>query len=468
MTSVNSQIEYLKESYIGRFFVSARSLLARKLLLQNYDNFQIFNHSKFLKVLSSLFSPLGSCITNTTFLTQLLCILIILSATFSLKINIKSVANENVFIKLDDIILLFIILLALSKIKSWKATPLDLPLIIFVLVCVVSIFCGIFLNTLSHPLISVLYLLKVAQYFLIFYLFLNFMNTKRDAKIYFFFLFITAILISIYGIIEHFCRYPHHPFSYPFYYRIYERGYFYHDANHFAAYLMFMASIIFGLILFSDKKNRRMIVGLSAVFILLCLSLFWTYSRAAYLAFFISLLIMAAIRSRRAFAYTLVIAIIILVCFTPHSIVERIYSIKDALLSSNRYSSSVAYRLQQAKYAWETVKMYPLFGIGLGARERVFYENQFVMLISEIGIAGFLSFFAIILAIFRTALYLYRRTRNNLVKGFTVGYIGGLLGLLIECNTLVVFLISRIMIPFFIITALLFWLSGIQEQKNRA
>jgi len=285
----------------------------------------------------------------------------------------------------------------------------------------------------------------------------NFLSSREEVKFYLSIIFSIALLIAAYGIFEYFFPYKHHPFSYPFYYRIYERGFFYHDANHFAAYLMFIASLIFGICVFL-KKNIATKIILFLLFLTLCFPLFWTYSRGAYIALFISLLLISGIRSKKVFIFTLILSILLILFFAPASVIDRIYSIKDSFLSNNPYSSSIAYRLQQIKYALRTVKEYPLLGIGLAARSRVFYENQFIMFLSELGIIGLTIFLFLIFTIFSVAVTLYKSTNDSSIKGFSAGYIGGLLGLLIECNTLVVFLISRIMIPFWITTALIFWL----------
>jgi O-antigen ligase len=220
---------------------------------------------------------------------------------------------------------------------------------------------------------------------------------------------------------------------------------------------MFVSSIIFGLFIYTGSNILKKLI-LLVIFSSLSLALFWTYSRAAYAALLVSVLITASFRGKRVLVATLVFLILFIFLLAPHAILERIYSSKIALLSPNYNESSVAYRVHQAKFALETVRQYPLFGIGLGARERVFYENQFIMFLSELGTVGFAAFFVLIFLIFKTALSLFRSAQNSLIKGFSAGYIAGLFGLLIECNTLVVFMISRIAMPFWLLTAILFWL----------
>jgi len=463
MFPVKSITIYWQNIYMGRILSALRKLFTVPLSLLCSSNYQIFQSSKFMKMVSFTYRPQALHSKGLSFIIRAFWILIIISASFSFKITLESIGNESIFVKFGDLVFVFLILIALFKIKDWKSTPLDLPFVIFALIMMLAIYRGIAINTISRPSMSVLYLLKIIQYFLLFYLMFNLISNRNEARFYAIVIFATALLIGVYGIIEHFRPYPHYPFSYPFFYRIYERGYFYHDANHFAAYLMFMASLIFGLLLFTSKHFLKKI-GLFVIFLFLSLPLFWTYSRAAYSALFVSLLVISGIKSKRILIPTLALFTLFIFLFASPAVIDRIYSFKTAILSNNPHTSSIAYRFQQIRYALETIKQYPFLGIGLAARSRVFYENQFIMFISEIGILGLIAFFSIILTIFSAAISLYRSTESNLIKGFSAGYMGGLLGLLLEGNTLVIFLISRVMIPFWLVTAIIFWL--LSEQKK--
>jgi len=456
-------ITYWDNSYFKKYLVILKKFSIQFLYFPLLE-YQIFKSSRFIKALSSAYRFRISRNNNFNLLLSFFWILVIISASFSFKIFIDNIGNESLFIKFDDIALIFLMLFSLIKIKEWKTTSLDLPIIIFILFCIISIFRGILINSIPSLSISILYLLKIIHYLLLFYFMFNFLNKKEDALFYLRIVFITAVLIGIYGIIEHFYRYPYYPFTYPFFYRIYERGYFYYEAKHFATYLMFISSLIFGLLVFNNKDLLKK-VGLIAVFLLLCIPLFWTYSRSTYIALVLSLLVISGMRSKKVFTITAILFLLFLL-FLPPSIKDRIYSIKTALLSDNPYSSSFAYRVQYMRYAFETIKQYPLLGIGLAARNRVFYENQFIMFISEIGLLGLLPFMSIILIILKTAISLYKSAEDKLIKGFSAGYIGGLFGLLFESNALVVFLVSRIMIPFWIITAIMFWLYKENSRKK--
>ncbi|MBU1727274.1 MAG: O-antigen ligase family protein [Candidatus Omnitrophica bacterium] len=284
----------------------------------------------------------------------------------------------------------------------------------------------------------------------------NTLSAASKARLYLFIALSASVLVSIYGIIEHFFPYVHYPYGSQFFYRIYERGFFYHDSNHFAAYLMFSASIFFGLFLYSQKNNLLRLCFFGAILVLLP-ALFWTYSRSAYVALFISALIISGFKSRKILVFTIIFLIFFVFILAPSSILERINSFKSTILNSDPHGSSIAYRIQQINYAFETFWQHPLFGIGLGSRERVFYENQFMMFLSETGLLGLSLFLGILAGVFFVAISLYKATKDMFIRGLCAGFIGGFTGLLLESNTIIVFVASRIMIPFWIITGILFW-----------
>ncbi len=400
-----------------------------------------------------------------SFLVKFIWSLLILFSLFSFKINLFWLGSELVFVKPEDIAFILLFILAAFRLKAISGFPIDLPIIVFIFIGLLSVFFGILEHVMPGPFIGVFYLSKIIQYFLVFYLTIAILQEELKVKFFLEIIFISVFLLAGYGIIEHFFPYTHYPFSCPFYYRIYERGFFYHDASHFAAVLMFSSSLLFGMLLYMDKPLFKKVICLTGI-ILLCLPLFWTYSRASYIALFISFLLISALRSRKILILTIFI-ITFVILFFPQAILERLFSIKQAFLNSDPNSSSVAYRFGQIKYAWEGIKQYPLFGIGLGGRERVFYENQYLMIFAETGIFGFVAFVAIIFSVLKVAWFLQKKAVSNFTKGIAAGYLGGFLGLLIVSNALVVFMISRIMFIFWSVTALVFWLWE-KERKSEA
>jgi uncharacterized membrane protein len=118
------------------------------------------------------------------------------------------------------------------------------------------------------------------------------------------------------------------------------------------------------------------------------------------------------------------------------------------------------------RLAAESIRQYPILGIGLGARERVFYENQFVLILSEMGIAGLAAFMVLMVQMFSVAGATFRAAGGDVIRGVAAGCIGGLCGLLIECNTMVVFLVSRVMGPFWVMMGILYGLYAQQNAKK--
>lgn len=398
---------------------------------------------------------------------RVLWILTIVSFSFSRKMDLLGGARETYFVKIEDVFLLVIAGISLRRGSEWRASSLDLPILCFVLVCVVSLFRAVLIGTVIPSSTGILYLGKLCEYFAVFYLMYNSIAAAEDARLYLRVCLFVAALIGIYGIWEHFHPYPFDASVYPFIYRIYERGYFYHDANHLAAYLVFMASLTFGLLVHGCPNGIRK-TGLLLVFLGLCPPIFWTYSRAAYVSLFCSLLMIASLRSRRFAVYSALLLLWVVLSFSTPSVIERIASIKTSVLSNDPFHSSIAYRIQQMRLASGAISQYPILGIGLGARERVFYENQYLLILSEMGIAGLAAFLYLMIQMFSTAGATFRAAGGDVIRGVAAGCIGGLIGLMVECNTMVVFLVSRVMGPFWVIMGILFWFYAQENRKRTA
>lgn len=426
--------------------------------------YHILETSKILSAIGSIRRPKALLDADLALMTRWLWAALIACAALSLRIPVGVLGGEMVFLKPEDIAFVFLVCIAFIRIRQWTSTALDLPLFAFLSIAAISLLRGIMIGTVSSPGLSALYLLKIVQYFSLFYIMRGLLSGRGEARFYLAAIVTAAFFIGGYGIAEHFIPYTHDSYSYPFYYRVYERGLFSHQANHLSAYLMFVASLVFSFAIFA-KAGFVKRMGYFAAFLFLCLPLFWTYSRASYGALLLSVSVISLLKGKRAFTVTVICALLFAVFFAPQSVLDRIISCRSALLNADPGSSSVAYRMQQARYAWETIAQYPILGIGIGARERVFYENQFVQLISEAGFVGCAAFIWILCALVKTAFGLYRSAGDRMVKALAAGYLGGFLGLIIECNTLVVFLISNIMVPFWIVTAIVVW-SGCRSKRS--
>jgi len=354
--------------------------------------------------------------------------------------------STSLSLYLSDILLsVLCILLILKKsfeASSWQRSSLDIPFFFYISFTIFSTARGILIGTIDNPFVSMLYLVKNLEYVIMFYLALNIVDTTDKLKRYLFWWFGAAAVLSAYGIYEHF-----HPFDFVRgFYRIYERGLFFGQANHFAGFLMFMISLAVALIISLGKKVQKMM--LSVLITMMFFALLWTYSRQVYFALFLALSLIFLLKDKRLLIFFLLLVLIAPI-FLPESVTGRIQMLVTEAQESNIAHSTVAIRLHNWGIALSSVKDYPLMGVGLGARHRAFYDSNFVLVISELGFIGLLLFIFFLFSAVRSLVRCYRQRSDIFIKAVALGCLGGLIGIVAQGFFSVSFIISRIAGPLF-------------------
>jgi len=385
--------------------------------------------------------------------------LLIFSCALTPKLYVGTVNTVIVPLRIDDIVLAVMTLAMLSQIsfkrEEARPTPLDVPVLLFVGAMIVATFRGVFIQTIDKPVISILYVAKVVQYFLIFFVTVFFARDARTVRLCVGAVVASALIVSLLGIWEHF-----HPFEVigpTNYYRLYERGLFRSESNHFGGYFVFLIGLAGGFMLFSRGLKERvywLLFSLLALFPLL-----WTFSRISYcaLAASVTTLILLAKKRRSLLVIVLVVcALGMFLALTQPLVKDRIVEIRETLLSRDPHHSSVAFRFEKWHDAFSSFSRYPLFGTGLGSRHRAFYEGNQVLVLSELGIAGYVLFWVVLLTVLRETLRMVTRQAPGFLKGLDAGFLAGFIGLIVHSFTCNSFMITRITGPFWIVAALVF------------
>jgi len=308
--------------------------------------------------------------------------------------------------------------------SAWRHA-LETCFVGFLLAASVSIAAGMLSGTLDKPLMSVLYLVKWFEYFLIFFFSarLSQMMGPRPMIVLF---FLMGLVLAAYGYYEHF--YPVSKAAYPNYYRLYERAPFHGDANHIggllATWLAFFSYLYLREPSFLSLRARSFLGGHGnhdfeiasstvsprkdksgwAPWILLGAILFvyfpfiWTFSRKSYLAFSGAyLLLFFLVRGARRQWVLLGCLLICAGLLLPTRLAERVSDLGDVLSAVDPYHSSWAGNMDVWKRCFWNFDQFWLFGAGLGARHRLFYESQYVLTLTETGLFGFSIFIAMLM-----------------------------------------------------------------------
>ncbi|HNW91806.1 MAG TPA: O-antigen ligase family protein, partial [bacterium] len=207
--------------------------------------------------------------------------------------------------------------------------------------------------------------------------------------------------------------------------------------------------------------------------------LLFTLSRGSYLAFFPAVIAMAwfAPWGRKIIPILILLVAVLSIPFMPDTVRRRVeytfkgrttytlpsFGVQDSQVSLDK--SSVA-RLQ----TWETVMgywmQYPILGLGITGAG--FIDSQWMRTVGELGLIGILAVIWLFRTVIANALRLYRAHYNRDDDlGFTIalGYLGGLVGLMIHAVTANTFYIVRIMGPFWFFTGLIVILQKFEAER---
>jgi len=130
--------------------------------------------------------------TNTDFAIYIL----IFSMLLSPEIGSRTTSGEGMTIRIDDLILGIIILTWLAKtainkeLGLFRKTPLNKPIWIYTLVCILSTGIGMLAGRVNF-LTGSLFVLKYTQYFMIYFMVMNQVRTKKQINNYLISLIIT-------------------------------------------------------------------------------------------------------------------------------------------------------------------------------------------------------------------------------------------------------------------------------------
>jgi O-antigen ligase len=200
--------------------------------------------------------------------------------------------------------------------------------------------------------------------------------------------------------------------------------------------------------------------------------LLFTLSRGAYLGILIAYLSLIFLSKKGRFALVMValLATVLLPTFIPIEVVNRI---KHTFIPGREFEImgtpitldvSVSDRVLQINEVLTQWVKSPLFGYGITGLG--FKEGQYVRLLGEIGIVGLVIFFWLIFRLLKNILKSYQTTEDDFAKGISLGLLVSLIGLLFHSWSANVFIIVRIMEPFWFLAALVISLPELSTKET--
>ena len=104
-------------------------------------------------------------------------------------------------------------------------------------------------------------------------------------------------------------------------------------------------------------------------------------------------------------------------------------------------------RLVAWKSALSTVEQYPLLGLGAGARHRSYYDNHYIMTLSEAGILGLACLVLLLIGLAHALAH--HQPANERDAWWRVGALAGLAALAVHAMATATFVVTMAAGPFF-------------------
>lgn len=391
-------------------------------------------------------------------------VILIFSMLLSPEISLGGdVTARSIVLRFDDIFLFVVFFGWLAKMAINKElgllrnTLLNRPILFYIAVCLLSTGIGAVTGT-TNPKEGLFYILKYVEYFLIFFMVTNSIIDKKQIKMFICFILLVSVIVGIYGLYSYF--YLGIRATAPF---EGESG----EANTLAGYLILIMSLTLGMFLYNRTALGRFLLG--CLFVFLAVPFMFTLSRSGWLGFIPMLMtfIIVSKRGKALLLFCLLASVLIAPVFLPKPVTQRFHATFAADSSYTvmgrkvTLDESTAIRIRTWKGSLARWAKRPILGYGVPGGGAV-SDVQYTRILREVGIVGFLAFLWIIVRLFKAGFASFNSEgTDDFTKGVSLGFISGLAGILTMGVGAEVFIIIRIMEPFWFLAAIVVMLPEI-------
>lgn len=209
------------------------------------------------------------------------------------------------------------------------------------------------------------------------------------------------------------------------------------NPNVLGEYLLFMIPVSFGSIYYFKNKFYKAVSFFTVS--LLCVCMLLTLSRGAWLGLITAMFVFIVLRDKKILWFAAFL-VFLLPLFVPQSFIERFMSI------GNMADSSTSYRVGIWIASLRIIKDFWPIGIGMGTQVFIFIfqkyalsasyalhsHNFYLQLIIDLGIAGFILMFFLVLLLYKNLLVENRFLCDDFVKTFKISLCAGFTGYLVQ------------------------------------
>lgn len=365
----------------------------------------------------------------------------------------RGVGGREISLRFEDLLLIVIGFSWLVKTIVYrelaliKATPVNRPILYYMLVCVVATLFGILAGRV-RPVTGFFFVMKYLEYFFIFFMVVNNVSMKDQAVRLIVALLATCCFISLYAIYQ----IPSGerataPFEG-------ESG----EPNTLGGYLAVMMALVTGLML--HLKSVRVRTLLAILFGLISLALMATLSRSSYLAVTVMFLAVFLTQwQRRGVVMLLLVAMIAVPLVAPANVKQRVSDTffgrqygGEVKVGGVALDLSTSERIRSWQHVFNDWMRQPLLGYGVTGY--AWTDAQYVKTLGETGLAGIVAFFFMMSRLWTRARESFLTEQDRFCKGLAHGFLLAIVAAMAHAVGANTFIIIRIMEPFWLCAGL--------------
>jgi O-antigen ligase len=402
---------------------------------------------------------------NTEFALYALIIAMLLGPQIGLgPITGEGTRARGLTLRVDDFLLVIIGLTWFFKTAVQKElglflrTPLNLPIALYFLACVVSTLFGYMMDRL-HGIASFFFVLKYFEFYMIYFMAVNHLREKKQIERFVLTLFGVCFIVSVIAV---YSMSQGIRASAPFEGTTGE-------PNTLGGYLIFMISLVLGLLLTWGNRVQKILLVL--FLFISAFALAATLSRTSWIALGPMALTLLFLSDKKKTILLFIVLFIIAAPFVfPQSVKDRIMFTVNQPRESGQMRVGNVYIDTSTSARFESMKLVltrdfvkqPVLGYGVTGHS--FLDAQYARVLAESGLLGCMAFLFLLRRIYKLARETYDQSRDLFFKGLTLGYITGFSALLTHCIGANTFIIVRIMEPFWFVTAMVMMIPVIDNQ----
>jgi len=396
---------------------------------------------------------------------------LVFSMLLSPEFGSRTTEGGGVTIRLDDFLLIIIAFgwfartAIYKELGLFKKTPLNRPILYYMLACGVSTGFGMMFGNVQL-FKGFFFLLKYFEYFIVYFMAVNYLHNRKQIR---------NLVIALIGVFVIVCltsiaQIPQgERITAPFE----GKG---GEPNTLGGYLLLILSVVGGLLLNTNKDNSFKYKAMLGFMVFLAIiPILFSQSRGTWTAIVPCYLTFLIISKKKALlGIVLTLTLIIGPFIIPKAVKERFeYTFQKQKGWAAQYQekvggvtldTSTSERISSMKNALEAYVKHPVFGYGITGWR--FLDAQYLKTMVETGILGITALGFLLYAILRETRKVYKSTEDKFYKGVSMGVFAGIIAMMTHALGANTFIIVRIMEPFWFLMAIVVSIPSIQEAEK--